>query len=98
MMNVGDRVAALMSSDSETVKLFGYGKYIGETVPKVEGDGTFASSLRDGNVPNPTIELDSGKIVYGCECWWGPEEKTKAMIGGRKIVEVDIDSYRKGVI
>lgn len=31
-----------------------------------------------GNYPNPKIKLDNGSIVWGCQCWWGPEEEIKA--------------------
>lgn len=24
---------------------------------------------------NPKIELDNGDVVWGAECWWGPEDK-----------------------
>lgn len=36
---------------------------------------------------NPRIRLDDGQIVWGRECWWGPEEKIKAAIekGDRQI-------------
>jgi hypothetical protein len=50
--------------------------------------------------PNPHIKLDDGKEVWGCECWWGPEDKIKAMVAdyeakGAKIVPIDIDAARK---
>lgn len=44
---------------------------------------------------NPKIVLDSGKVVWGCECWWGPEEKMRAEIAGRRVVDVDIDEARR---
>jgi hypothetical protein len=40
-------------------------------------------------IPNPTIKLDTGKTVYGCECWWGSESKVKEMIGDRIVLLVD---------
>jgi hypothetical protein len=43
---------------------------------------------------NPRIKLDSGKTVWGYECYWGPESKMRDYIGGRQIVEVDIEEER----
>lgn len=40
---------------------------------------------------NPRIKLDSGKTVWGCQCWWGPEEQIKQAVGNRKVVMIDID-------
>lgn len=39
---------------------------------------------------NPQIRLDSGAIVWGCECWWGEaDDDTPAKWAkGRRIVEV----------
>jgi len=39
---------------------------------------------------NPRIKLDNGTIVWGFQCWWGPEDKIKDMITGRKVVMVDV--------
>ena len=43
---------------------------------------------------NPKIRLDSGKVVWGCECWWGPEEVVKKTLEGYIVVEVDVDEVR----
>ena len=84
-----------MRADEKTVELIGYGSYIGDEIPhdKVAAMGNI---LREAAIPNPKIQLDSGKDVFGCECWWGSEEKVKSTIGNRKIVEVDIDEIRRG--
>lgn len=34
---------------------------------------------------NPKIELDDGRVVWGQECWWGPEERIREMIGDREV-------------
>lgn len=45
---------------------------------------------------NPKIVLDNGKVVWGCECWWGSEERFNEGAGkGVKVVEVSIDEYRE---
>lgn len=42
---------------------------------------------------NPKIKLDTGEVVWGCECWWGPttEEKVAA---GRPVEYVSITLVR----
>lgn len=78
MANVGDRVGAILSADSTTVNLLGYGVYEGRVMNE------------DIGFPNPCIKLDSGELVWGYQCWWGPEEKVKAMIGGRHVVNATV--------
>jgi hypothetical protein len=79
MTKQGDRVGAIQSANSEEVMFYGYGVYEGDTIPP------------NCTISNPTIKLDNGKTVYGYECWWGPEEKVKEMIGNRKVTEVPPD-------
>jgi len=76
MRKIGERVGAIQKADSETVHFFGYGIYDGDKLHPELGR------------PNPHIALDDGGDVWGCECWWGDEEKVKATIGERKIVMV----------
>lgn len=82
---VGTRVGAIQKSDKEAVYLYGFGVYAGREVPPEN---------RGFRIPNPKIELDNGKVVFGCECYWGPEEGVKKMIDGRRVVEVDINEVR----
>jgi hypothetical protein len=90
---IGDRVGAIASADKEEVYIFGYGQYMGDVVPPPEI--TFMGlSLAELGHTNPKILLDSGKVVWGCECWWGPEDKIKASIGSRKVTELDIEQER----
>lgn len=37
---------------------------------------------------NPRLDLDGGGTVWGCECWWMPEEEFDKLLGGRTVVEV----------
>ncbi len=89
MIKVGDRVIAILSSDDSTVRSFGEGVYAGDfPLPDYAGGFNF------GQV-NPRIDLDSGKTVWGCECWWGKVETVKQRIGSRHIDLVDPDVVRK---
>lgn len=94
MSKPGERVGAISHSDSKKVYLFGFGVYEGNFVPGKNASG-FGKILREGNIENPKIVLDSGKIVWGCECWWGPESAVLEKIKDLEIVDVDIDESRK---
>jgi len=93
MPKVGERVIAISHSDDETVWLFGFGVYEGDFVPE-EAGGPLGEMCRDLKRGNPRIRLDNGKIIYGCECWWGSEEKT-TLDTKKKIVVLDIDEERE---
>jgi hypothetical protein len=90
---IGDRVGAIMSADKDEVRIFGYGQYMGEEVPPPEIT-MFGLSLAAMGHTNPKILLDSGKVVWGCECWWGPEDQVKASVHDRKVMEFDIEQER----
>jgi len=82
MEEIGSRVGAIQSSDGKVVKLFGFGTYTCNEVPPTSVGGF------NLGIANPKIELDNGNTVYGCECWWGSEEKIKDMIKGLEVIEV----------
>jgi len=98
MGEIGQRVGAILSANDDTVEFLGYGVYKGDYPPK-EAVGFMAKALTKAKVPNPQIKLDSGGVVYGCECWWGPEEEIKKEIEKyKKIKKVNIDEVRKSYI
>jgi hypothetical protein len=45
-------------------------------------------------VGNPKILLDNGKVVWGAECWWGPEAEFKKRFAKETIINADIDEMR----
>lgn len=79
---VGTRVGAILYADTQKVGLLGYGVYEGDFVPPVEAN----EMLSTLDITNPRIKLDDGRTVWGCQCWWGPEDKIKANIEGREVV------------
>jgi hypothetical protein len=81
---VGIRVGAILKANKDVVHLLGYDVYDGDLT-----GGPFK------DVPNPRITLDSGEVVWGCECWWGSEEKVKESIGTRTVVLTSITEERK---
>jgi hypothetical protein len=99
---VGDRVGVVSHQDNGpqgTLYLFGYGVYEGDFVPE-EAAGWMAEVDREVKATNPRLRLDNGKVVYGCESWWGSEEKVKqiedaAKKAGAPVVILDIDEVRK---
>jgi hypothetical protein len=100
MHKPGERVGAILGSKDGVVEFLGYGVYEGDldrndpTNAPLPVGFTALLGRRAGMSLNPRIKLDSGKIVWGCECWWGAEEKIKEAIAGHTVVEVDIDKVR----
>lgn len=82
---VGERVFAMLSATETEVRLLGFGRYEGDEVPDEKADG-MAALAREIKRPNPKIVLDGGKVVWGGECWWGPEERFAEISKGRSIV------------
>lgn len=82
-------MGAIMSADEKKVHLFGYGVYKGREVPP-PGITLLGMDLHEAGLPNPRIDLDNGQVVWGCMCWWGPEEVVREVIGDREIVMVDV--------
>lgn len=94
MNKIGDRVGAILSTKGDEIHFLGWGVYEGNFLP-VEAVGWLAEELCARQRPNPRIRLDSGKVVYGCECWWGGEEKIKEQLSKFKVVkDVDINEAR----
>ncbi len=72
----GSRVIALREAnkDSNEVSLIGSGVYVGDfDVPE-----HYSSILPASAMQQPKIELDDGTVIWGFECWWGPEDRIKA--------------------
>ncbi len=91
---IGTRIGTISHNEGDTFYIFGYGTYVGDEVPETAG-GWVADGLREAGVPNPKLVLDNGKVVWGCECWWGPEEQIRKKLEKFTVVEVDIEEARK---
>ena len=94
MRQVGERVGAIVSAIPDTVTMFGYGVYVGDEIPPPGIMGPFGE-MHEFGLTNPKIVLDNGEVVWGCECWWGPEEKIRNMVGDRPVVTLSGTEYRK---
>jgi hypothetical protein len=92
--SIGARVGAILKTSGATVWLLGYGIYLGEQIPDPALGVTFFGAPVTS--PNPAIVLDSGEVVYGCECWWGPVEFIqRKVLGYGKVIQVSIAEERK---
>lgn len=95
-MEPGTRVYALVGNKEHGVEVLGEGTYVGDEVP-VEAVGWMAEALVEEQMANPKIALDNGGVVYGCECWWGSLEKTRARLEGQVLVLITVDEMRARV-
>lgn len=73
---IGSRVGALCSINGGVARYFGEGVYLGEEVPS-KTEFPHLAMFSDNMVSNPKILLDTGGVVWGCECWWSPVESMK---------------------
>jgi hypothetical protein len=103
MPKIGDRVAAVMEINDEERKvlLFGAGVYVGDVVPE-NPSSTLAVYCARNQLANPKIQLDDGKIIFGCECWWDDEAVITDIIErflkkGYALVHVNIDTERENL-
>jgi hypothetical protein len=100
-IRIEDKVGAILDYNvkSKRIRFLGYGIYEGNFVPH-QAIGYLRDILVSNNATCPRIKLDTGKYVYGCECWWGSvdiidKELEKARNDGYEVVNVDIDEVRK---
>ena len=94
-----ERVGAVLGSENGVVRFFGFGVLEGDKLPGADAAplpcGPIGEILISMEKKNPRILLDSGQYVWGCECWWGSEEKVKEMLAAAtEVVDVDIDELR----
>lgn len=80
------RVTAIESIEDGVCRSYGEGEYIGDKEPN-------SGLMKDTGIKYPCIKLDSGKYVWGYQCWWCEttefNEEYKDSI--KKTIIVDID-------
>ena len=85
------RVGAIKQIENGVVEFLGYGELLGEEIPPKEIGG-----FNIGR-PNPKIQLDTGEVVWGCECWWATEDIIERVLKKNKeVVNVTIENLRAG--
>jgi len=86
LTTIGSRIGVFSHADEEKKILYflGFGIYECDEVPpsdeKMEEQNFLYRACIESNVKNPKLQLDNGKVIFGCECWWCPEEKAKKII------------------
>jgi hypothetical protein len=97
-VKIGDRVGCFLAMREGVGGIWlGWGHYLGEEIPPNEGKNSLTAYLSGRLQANPKILLESGDIVWGCECWWGSEqEMTDARSKLPNIIEADIKMARQG--
>lgn len=83
------RVGAIQSIKDGVAKFYGYGEYVGDEIPSKDSVNKFTKMLGTNGIANPKIVLDDGRVVWGCECWWGPEDQIKKRLEGLTILNVE---------
>ena len=99
MNKVGSRVFAVQKADDDKVCVYGRGVYEGDFEPPggMHGFTWEELGIAEGERPkNPRIRLDSGEVVWGMQCWWGPEERFDEWMAGREVVIVPVEDLTKG--
>jgi hypothetical protein len=97
-VKVGERVGCFLSIVGDTALFLGFGVYVGDEVPPNDGRKSLTEFLAGERRSNPKIVLDSGDIVWGCECWWGPEDEVKDQLTKLKVKNVSIVEALRGEI
>lgn len=91
-LEVGDRIGTISHSEEDTIYTYGFGVYLGEETP-TEGVTFLGVPVK---IPVPKFKMDSGEILYGCECSWDTEADTKKIIRDfEKKKELSITSQRE---
>jgi hypothetical protein len=87
-MESGTRVGAILSKSETSLEFFGWGTYRGKAIPPVE--------LWPQGTRQDRIELDSGKILWGFEAWWGPVERIKPIVErAERVTLVELEDVRR---
>lgn len=90
----GTRVGAFLSMKGGVVEFLGWGRYLGEEIPNGAA-GLLSELAVELGMQSPKIQLDDGEVVWGCECWWGPEGRVQSLLDeADEVLLVDIRAVR----
>jgi len=90
----GERVGVILCARNNVIEFIGYGVLEGVEVP--DTPGRIFDELREIKREVPKIRLDNGEVVWGCECYWNSEEKTKKHLENYDtIIHVDMTEHRR---
>lgn len=88
----GQRVIVVRNIDAHSIYEIGTGTYVGEEIPNEHCAG-LGSFYRETGRTCPTVRLDSGELVYGCEFLFYPAEELDDLTS-RTRVQVDLVETR----
>lgn len=94
MLN-GKRVGAIKSFDKDTLRVFGFGEYIGDEIPPANSIG-YSRIMSSGNQKDRKILLDDGNVIYGGECWLFDELEVRKSLKEYEHVEYEDISDCRG--
>ena len=81
------RVFAIQNIENGVCNSYGNGELIRGKIPNIE-------PFKSANLTNPCIKLESGKFVWGFECWWGKIEDKESNIKDCEIVIVEPENIQ----
>jgi len=92
---IGERVCVICGkAEDGVIDVFGYGVRIEDAIPE-PGVLFMGIDMHELGCPSPTLRLDNGDTVYGCECWWGSEKRIQKSLEGQTTREITVASYRE---
>ncbi len=91
-MRVG---AILQQTEDGVVEFLGYDVLQPDKVIPEDGVGLWTDICKETGDMTPKIVLDSGEVVYGCECWWAAEDEIKQRLAeAKEVKQVSITQVR----
>ncbi|CAL2106690.1 conserved hypothetical protein [Tenacibaculum sp. 190524A02b] len=78
------RVIAIESLKDGVLRAYGEGELVKGQIPDM-------IPFNVHEITNPCIKLDSGKYVWGFECWWGETEKFEKKYGSGIKEKIIVD-------
>jgi hypothetical protein len=89
------RVAVVANAfDDETLYFIGYGVRGDLCVPP-RGLGPLTDALNDDGAETPVIVLDSGEVLYGCECYYDDADAFDACVEGEFLESMTVAELRE---
>lgn len=82
-MNKFEKVIAIRDATEGVVNSFGEGTYMGALVPDHH-------MFKDAGIKNPCIKLDTGKYIWGFQCYWGSLEGFNKKKKAGQFTEVNL--------
>ena len=90
----GTRIGAFYTLTKTRAVMFGYGIFESDEIPPENILGPMGPAYLLG-MPVPKLRLDDGTTVWGCECWWGPEDEVKETFAGLIVQGINIETQRR---